>query len=284
MKAVLALKVSKRERRIVYAASALIAASVLLTATLVYPGFNKHPEYDTYFILALVIGLFPPAAADLLDRRWRAAVDSKIPEFIRVMLDAQKTGMPFTKALEHASETKYGPLTKELKRSVALVSWGWTYEEALSEFAERVDTPLAYRTATLLSEVGHSGGRLTEILEGIYTHLREVQSLEQDRKRQIAPYVMVIYVSFGVFLFTTYILFTTFFSQVKAIAAEGLMFSGIDPGKYYIWFLHMSVIEALISGFVAGKIGEGAMSAGLKHALILLAASLLVFKLLIPSP
>jgi flagellar protein FlaJ len=56
---------------------------------------------------------------------------------------------------------------------------------------------------------------------------------------------------------------------------------GLDVKAYYVWFFHMSIIEATISGLVAGKMGEGAVSAGLKHILVLLAATLIIFTFVI---
>ena len=280
----LALRLSRREKRIVAVFSALIGAALLLDTTFVWPGFGRHPEYETFLVVALLVALFPPAVADLLDRRWRDAVNSKLPELIRNVADALKSGMSFTKALEHAASVEYGPLTRELRKTVALLSWGWAYDDALQEFARRVDTPLAHRLAVLLSEVGRVGGRLYEVLEAIYAHFREVQDIERDRRRQMIPYVTTIYASFGVYLFVVYILFTTLFYQAAQLAGGASFMGGLNVDLYRIWFFHMAVIEAVISGFVAGKMGEGAMSAGLKHALILLFISVFVFTFFIRLP
>lgn len=278
----LALKISKRDKNIVYSVSALIGVAVILNATFIWPGYQSHPSYDTFFVLALIVALFPPSAVDLLDGRWRTAVNAKIPEVIRDIADSQKTGMAFTKAIQYSARLNYGPLTKELRKTVSQLSWGLTYEEALDDLARRIDTPLIYRTVAMLKEVGRSGGKMYEILDSVYSHLREVQDLERDRRRQMAPYVMIIYASFGTFIFVVYILFATFFAEIKKIVAQGAAFmGGVNPSLYFIWFFHMAVIEAVISGFVAGKMSEGRMSGGLKHVLILLITSMIFFLFII---
>lgn len=280
--AMLALKISKRDKNIVYSASALLGVAVIINATFIWPGYESHPNFDTFFVVALVVALFPPAVVDLLDSRWRNAVNAKIPEVIRDIADSQKTGMAFTKAIENSARLNYGPLTKELRKSVSQLSWGLTYEEALDDLARRIDTSLIHRTVAMLNEVGRSGGKMYEILDSVYSHLREVQDLDRDRRRQMTPYVMIIYASFGVYIFVVYILFATFFAEIKKIVASGASFmSGVNPGLYYIWFFHMSVIEALISGFVAGKMSEGSVAGGLKHVLILLVVSLVFFLFII---
>jgi flagellar protein FlaJ len=278
----LAVKLTKRDRNIVYSLSALIAVAVVMSATFIWPGFNSHPDYDTFVVVAMIVGLFPPSIMDLLDRRWRSSVNGKLPELIREIAEAQKTGMALPRAIEHASRLNYGPLSKELRKTVSLQTWGWTYPEALEDLAERIGTALAYRTVAMLNEVGRSGGRLYEILDNVYSHLREIKDLESDRRRQMQPYVMIIFASLGVFLFVVYVLFVTFFAQIRRLIASNVPFlSGINPDVYYIWFFHMAVIEAVISGFVAGKISEGSVSAGLKYVLILLIVSLLFFLVLV---
>jgi flagellar protein FlaJ len=42
----------------------------------------------------------------------------------------------------------------------------------------------------------------------------------------------------------------------------------------------MSVIQALFSGLVAGKMGEGTVSAGLKHSVVLLLVGFFVLRFL----
>jgi flagellar protein FlaJ len=54
---------------------------------------------------------------------------------------------------------------------------------------------------------------------------------------------------------------------------SGSVFSGIgdvDTDAYRLLFFHTSVIQAVCSGLVAGQLGEGSVSDGAKHALVLL--------------
>lgn len=276
------LQINKRIKTVTYAVSVFLGLSLILLLTFVWPGYTLHPEYDNYMVIAIIITLIPPSIVDFLDRRWKKDVDDHLPKFIRDISDSQKTGMAFTKAIEHSARLEYGALTKELQQTVSLMSWGETYKIAFDEMAKRVGTPLVYRTMALLTEVGHSGGNLGEILESIYIHTKEVQDMQKERRRQMSPYLLVIYASFAVYLFVVVILFVTFFAQIQSITDEGAPFGGnINPIVYYGWFFHMSVIEAVIAGFIIGKMGDGSISAGLKHVLILLGISVIVFILII---
>jgi len=58
-------------------------------------------------------------------------------------------------------------------------------------------------------------------------------------------------------------------------------FSSLNPEITKRIFFHMTVIQGLFGGLVAGKMGEGTISAGLKHSVILLTCGYVVFKLIL---
>jgi len=225
-----------------------------------------------------IVGLFPFSLIDFLDRRYRSLIDLRIPDFLREIGDSQRTGTPFATSLVNASQANYGPLTTELKRAMAKMSWGFTYEDALNSFADGANTALAHRVAVLLSEVGRSGGKMMEVLDTVYEHIREVINLQKERSKQLTPYLFVIYAAFGVYIFVVYILFTTFFAQISNLQSTGAPFgANVAPITYYLWFYHLSLIEAVFGGLVVGKIASGSAIGGLKHVLVLLLISFITF-------
>jgi len=52
---------------------------------------------------------------------------------------------------------------------------------------------------------------------------------------------------------------------------------GIDIDAIKTILFHMSIVEALFAGIVAGKIGEGSFGAGIKHVVILIIITMVVF-------
>jgi len=270
--------VSERTKVLVLSGSAVAVFVLVLVATFVYPTYYLRPGYDNAMLLILIAGLIPPSFLNYIDRRYKGAVDSKIPDFLREVIESQRAGATFTKSLQNAAESNYGPLSSELRRAMAKMSWGFTFEDALSSFADTAGTPLAHRAAVLLEEVGRAGGRILEVLDSVYEHIREVINLQRERAKQLAPYTIVIYSAFGVYLFVVFILFTTFFAQITNLQQSGAPFgTGISAGVYYIWFYHMTIIEAVFGGLVAGKISTGSAVSGLKNVLVLLSVAFVVF-------
>jgi len=87
------------------------------------------------------------------------------------------------------------------------------------------------------------------------------------------PYTFIVYVAFFVFLFITIILTNIFFTPAATYAFMSLTM--VEESKVILF--RMGMAEAFLSGLVAGKMGEGAVSGGLKHSVIMLTIGYLIF-------
>jgi flagellar protein FlaJ len=270
-------KVEKWEKKIAWIVSSVLGVIIVATACITLQG---SPLFDEYLLLAVVITVFPPAVLDYVDYRWKRSIDKHLPDLFRSIVQAQKTGMPLPQALEEASKRRYGPLTKELKKMVAQMSWGVPFEKALQSLGERVDTTLVKRTIPLIIEAGRSGGRVERVFDPMEKFVQTTLTFDQERKTQTRPYVAITYVAFFVFLFTIVMLFKSFFVRMSEMSTTE--FAAImTPKEARKVFFHMSAIQAFFGGLMAGKMGEGTVGAGLKHSVILLTCGYLVFKFMV---
>ena len=243
-------KVEKQERQIAWIVSLALATAVLITACLRLWGL---PIFEEYIVLAMVIALFPSAVLDYIDYRWRRSIDEHLPDLYRSIVQSEKTGMTLTQAVEQASKRRYGPLTVEMKRMVAHMSWGKSFEEALQSFGERVNTSLTRRSVPLVIEASRSGGHVEKVFEPMGKFVQSTLLAEKERQAQTRPYVAIVYVAFFVFLFTVIMLFTTFFVQMSELPTLSTSLLSTDEARRL--FFHMSIVQALFGGLVAGKMG-----------------------------
>lgn len=267
-------KVESRHKKTVWAASISVAAIIVIVAALTLRG---KPLFEDCIFFAVIVAVFPPAVLDYVDYRWRKAIDQRLPDLFRSVVQAHQTGMTLPQALEEASKRDYGPLTAELKKMVNQMSWGLSFEEAFQEFGDRVNTSLVQRTVPLVIEAGRSGGRVEEVFAPMGDFIQATLTMEKERKAQTRPYIAIIYVAFFVFVFTIILLSKTFFVEMDSSSMVG--FSPLAPEKVGQIFFHMSVIQAFFGGVVAGKMGEGTVSAGLKHSIILMASGYAALRL-----
>jgi len=286
------VRITDKEKKIVWAISVALGLAIVGSAFAVtfVLGRELPLAWDDFLIVAIMTAIFPPAAVNYIDRRWRIALDNNIPKFLREVADASRTGLTLVRAIEVSTERRYGSLTDELKRLVRQLSWGATLEDALQSFADRVNTLLARRTAVLLTEVSRAGGNIQEIMDSLQRHVSDLQLIDRERRGQLRQYVAIVYVAVFILLFINVILLKTFFSQLESlqeIQAEQsevqLVTGAIDILALKKIFFHTAVIESFFGGLIAGKMGEGSLGAGMKHALILMLISFLTFAIFVWS-
>jgi len=267
-------KVERWEKKIAWIVSSFLGITIVVTACITLWG---NPLFDEYILLAVVVTVFPPAVLDYVDYRWKRSIDKHLPDLLRSIVQAQKIGMTLPQAIEETSKRRYGPLTKELKRMVAQMSWGVAFEDALQSLGRRVDTAMVRQIVPVIIEASHSGGRVEKVFNPLEKFVETNLTFDKERKTQTRPYVAITYVAFFVFLFTIVMLFNSFFVRMSGLSTTE--FTAImTPREARSVFFHMSIIQAFFGGLMAGKMGEGTVGAGLKHSVILLTCGYLVIK------
>lgn len=269
-------RIDKREKNIAWVVSSCLGAIVILTAFLTL--WDKS-LFDDYLFYAAIIIVFPPAVLDYIDKRWKEAINSRLPDLFLNIIQAKQTGMTLPQALEEAAKRDYGPLTQELRKLVNQMSWGLSFEDALQKFDDRVDTPLVHESIPLIIEASHSGGHVEKVFKPISRFTQTILTMKKERKAQIRPYIAIIYVAFYVFVFTIILLFKTFFVEMSGSPVVGL--STLTSQDAWRIFFHMICMQSFFGGLVAGKMGEGALSAGLKHVVILMISGYATLKLVV---
>jgi flagellar protein FlaJ len=172
----------------------------------------------------------------------------------------------------------------------AKISWGIPFDQAMRSFTDTADTELNNRAALLILEAQRSGGVIEDIFDSAQKHVEDILALRKERLGSMRPYIWIIYAAFIIFLLVIVVLFQTFFYPMEQMYLDfqdvglGGTTMGLAPqtlATYKILFLHMTLIEALFSGLVAGKMGEGKAKSGLKHSTIMVFIGWIAYKVTI---
>lgn len=243
--------------------------------------FNKMIyEIDDYLILSTLIAFIPYSIfLELHSRRLKKMVQN-FPEFLNRLLSLHESGFTLTKSLSQLRLSELGSLNSEVKKMNADVEWHGRVVQALKNFGDRVKTIGVMRTATLLESAGKMTGNIKDTLSIAATDALTSRTLEEERRTAMKMQVIIIYVSFFIFLYVVNSLVSEFLPQLPELTAEsggqaasiigeGLSFTGIDKPLYVRLFSHAAVLEGFFSGLVAGQIGEGDAKLGLKHSIIM---------------
>jgi flagellar protein FlaJ len=267
-------KIGTKVKRITWIFSAALAVAIILVDVLM---FWETAAFDELVFFAIIATVFPSATLTYVDYRWRKAIDHRLPDLFRSIVQAQETGMTLPQALEEASKRDYGPLTAELRKMTVQISWGMSFEEALLAMGKRVNTVLVQRTVPMIIEASRSGGHVEKVFDPMGKFIQTTLLLDKERRTQTRPYIAIIYVAFFVFLFTIVLLFKSFFVSIEQLPTLGTAL--MSPEDLRRLFFHMTVVQGFFGGLVAGKMGEGTINAGLKHSLILMLCGYLALKL-----
>src|SRR2546425_9258471 len=293
------LVVGKITRKLVWVFSGLIFGGVMLwgivemaiygvPVMIGFMGQTGNFTADRFLLLAGILSMVPPSLLYFLDSKRRDSIANHIPHLLRDIADSGRSGMTLTRSIEISAERDYGPLTKELRKLIAKISFRVPLEKALQYFADRTGTQLARRSAMLISEANKSGGDIQESMESVAKHVQEIQYLERKRRASMRPFIGVMYISLAVFLVTVYLLIKSFFKQLANSTfgagsgsggglGGGFSFVSLPLDKITAVFLYMAMIEALFAGMVGGKMATGYLKDGLKHAILLMMICFVTF-------
>ena len=274
------------------ALSALSAISVIIITSSISSIVGNTTIRDMGAVAGIIAGVMPMVTLNLKQVYRKNSIDKNLPIFLLALRSSVVSGHSIIQGISEAADRKMGALTPELKNLKANLSWGMPVEEAFDNFVERVQTRTARRVMTLLHLAMETGGDIGETIEVVQKHVSEMENLENERKSTMKPYIFTIYISFAVFLSIVAILVFQFFSEIEKIqvslaSSGGVQAAGLFGGLVTVdikqldkLMLHMSIVESIFGGLAAGKIGEGSFVAGIKHVVILIALSVVVFAMI----
>ncbi len=248
-------------------------------------GESPMKRFLNFLFLGIAIMIGPYAFYATKKQSDIAAIEKRLPEFLRDVAEAGRFGMTLADAIVVASSGRYGKLTPEIKKMAAQIEWGVPASETLRLFAERVDTPLVNRVVTIVIKSSDAGGGVADVLTMVAHDTKEAQLMQAEREIAMSTYLAVIYIAFFVFLVTIIILSVTFLpkirlagSNIAAMAAEQGIEGGIGGAELdvtaipniEIAFFLASMIHAIGDGVMAGVLQNGSVPSGLRHSFIML--------------
>ncbi len=233
-----------------------------------------------------LVGTF--AIAQELYRRRLDDIEAAIPDLLDRLASTNEAGMTFTAALKRIDRSDLGGLDDEVSKLLADVEWGARTEKALHRFSSRIESSTVARIVALITNAMTASGNLGPVIRIASDEAREDRRLKRKRRQEMFLYVVIIYLSFGVFMGIGIALQTILLPAIPSAEQIGVGVggSGAAPGVgvdipinpvqgaekelYTLVLYHAAMIQAVCSGFIAGQMGEGDLRDGAKHVVIML--------------
>jgi flagellar protein FlaJ len=233
---------------------------------------------------AILIAITPSAILDWEHSRWINTIEDQMPTFVRGISESQETGLTLFGAFNHVvnSGIVKKPLATEIEKITIMMSWGSTFEDALTAFKDRIASPVVSRFCVLVLEASRSGGEIRKVFTATSGFMEEMREADREANANMRSYIIIVYVAFAVFLWIGIILLESFFKPLESSRQVLSSLSTVGLREFNDFFYKTMIVSGLMGGLMAGKIGERRLAGGLKHSIVMVIAGYLIFYLFAP--
>jgi len=223
-------------------------------------------------VCLIIIAFMAPLAIAYEGRRWYVSnIEKNIPEFLRELSDMKDIGLTLPDAISRIASVKLGLLSSELALVTRDVSSGAYVNAALVRMEERIGLVSVKRAISLLVKASEITSNLRQIILIAITDFEHYLKMKRERTNTAIVYVMIIYLSFGIYLYTAYQLNGPFMAGYSTYNINFNIAQNVTD------MFNLGIILGLFSGIMAGQFSSNSILAGFKHSIVLLASSVIVF-------
>ncbi|GAA0554632.1 type II secretion system F family protein [Halorubrum ejinorense] len=254
-------------------------------------------QIDGPVVTATAFVLATYAVAYEFRKRRVRRIESAVPDFLDRFASVNEAGTSVIGSVRRVADSNLEALTADLGRTRRDIEWGADVSTALRRLERRVRSPMMSRAVALVTNAVRASGDIGPVLRIAADESRATWALRRERRQVMLTYLIVIYISFLVFLGIIAALSVSFIPAIEAAgvpgtggglpetggsvpSAPGGITDGIgdiDVAAYEQLFFHAASIQAICSGLVAGQLGEGSVRDGAKHVVVLLSLTLVAF-------
>ncbi|WP_067050612.1 type II secretion system F family protein [Methanofollis ethanolicus] len=224
------------------------------------------------FICLFVIALTIPVILAYESRKiYMNRVEAQMPEFLRDIADMKDVGMTLQSAIDMVSTSKIGVLSSELKIASDEMKWGYSTSSALIRMEERIGLVSVKRAVSLIVKASEITDHLRDILTIAIGDLEHYLKMKLKRFNVSFVYLAVIYLSFGIYLYCSYQLNDAFVASFREMDVTFDITGNLQD------MFRVGIIIGGFSGIMAGQLSANNILAGLKHTVVFLLASIVLF-------
>ncbi len=253
----------------------IVVVIVILYITGILQVLFTHFPVESSFSLAIAVFIIPILISYEVRRLYVKLIESQMPDFLRELSNMKDIGLTLQGAINLISKTKIGVLSSELLVASEEISRGLSTVKALHKMEGRIGVVSVKRAISLVVRASELTDYIREILHIAVNDFEHYLAMKYARFNKAFVYVMVVYLSFGVFLYTVYALNVSFISSFQNFNLP------IDTSSNKLDMYRISITLGISSGLLAGKLSSNSIFAGLKHVAIFLVSTIILFEIFI---
>ncbi|KYK24252.1 hypothetical protein AYK24_06350 [Thermoplasmatales archaeon SG8-52-4] len=240
-----------------------------------------------FIVFGLLSSIGPIGFYNHLKTKKKQQIEDHLPDFLREISSSASSGMTVFDSITSAARGDYGKLTPEIQKMAAQLSWGISVNEALENFAKRINTPSVKRIVITINKALDIGGNTPAVFDAAAKEIDQTKLVEQQRRTEMSLYSIVIFISFFVFLAVILIIDNTIFeeffklqSKMTGVGRIGNLqiAQSIDRVLLYNTFFLFVLVQSVGGGLLGGFMMDGKVSSGVRFGFILVLISFFIFK------
>jgi flagellar protein FlaJ len=238
-------------------------------------------DFTVIFGLTLALSFTPTAIYSMKVVRERWEIDREYAEFLRDVTELRKSGFTPEKTFETLRYTRrYGAFDQLLDRMVRQIRYGVPIREVLSSIMPKLHSYYSRVFTFLLTETIDLGGASPQVLDMLTSFASSIVSVQENMRARLRPLRYVPYIGAVILVVTLVVLIFSVVAIVTRIGPGGIAAGPSTNPLVNLLSTSFSLtvtIDSFIMGLIAGKLGEGELSLGFRHAVVLTLLVVLVY-------
>jgi flagellar protein FlaJ len=238
-------------------------------------------DFTVIFGLTLALSFAPTAIYSMKVVRERWEIDREYAEFLRDVTELRKSGFTPEKTFETLRYTRrYGAFDQLLDRMVRQIRYGVPIREVLSSIMPKLHSYYSRVFTFLLTETIDLGGASPQVLDMLASFASSIVSVQENMRARLRPLRYVPYIGAVILVVTLVVLIFSVVAIVTRIGPGGIAAGPSTNPLVNLLATSFSLtvtIDSFIMGLIAGKLGEGELSLGFRHAVVLTLLVVLVY-------
>ena len=217
-------------------------------------------------------------------------IEAVLPDFLRMVSENLKGGMPFEKALWTSIKPEFGILSHEIMLSAKKVMTGQDVDVALKSFTEKYNSPMLRRSFDLIIEGMKGGGKTVDIIDRVVDTIEETKDLKAEMSATNLSYVIFVAI---IVLVVAPGLFTLSFQFLQVLQGISGKIGGaggsnvlpidfgnisVDPSVFKSFSINALLVISFFSAMMISIIQNGSIKAGMKYIPILMILSHIAYQ------
>lgn len=205
-------------------------------------------------------------------------INNSVPGLLKRLAAISDMGMSITSAIKTISKINIGILSSEVKLMSKDITWTDNVFIALEKFEHRINTVAISRVVTLISKASQATGNIKQTLRLAATDADLAERLDTQKLGVMLGYIIIVYVSFFVFMLVLFMISKYFLPVIPATPASiGAMSLSSNLVEFNRLFMHASLIQGFFSGMIGGQMAGQGISDGLFHSIIMMTIAYVLF-------